>query len=117
MTTFTATYYKWTGGLWAFDDVKSDTWEEPMCNGSEVAMDYWYETKAGHPPSPDSTMVATVSNESSADTTFKMWKTGGDEFGTTYEDQDGKAWWLCPFLNFVFGPSPETLYVTIGQVE
>lgn len=111
----TITFYKtWAG--WSFDDSATDTWNEPMINGSEGSIDYWFEDVGGIPPGPTSTITATISEEAGGHT-FMMTKTGQSEGGTTYKDTDELSWWLCPWLETCFGKAPKYLFVTITNVE
>ena len=115
MISKTITFYKtWTG--WAFDDSATDTWEEPMINGSEDAMTHWFEKTTGVSTNPTSTIKAKISTEANV-YTFKMTKTGQTEEGTTYIDTDLKVWWLCPYLNQIYGDSPSHLFITIQEAS
>ena len=113
--TKTITFYKtWAG--WSFDDSATDTWGEPMINGSETAMDYWFEDVSGAEPGPMSHITATISEEAGGHT-FMMTKTGQTMGGTEYKDTEDWIWWLCPWLEKAFGSAPSYLFVTINNVD
>lgn len=112
----TYTYYKTPNG-WAFDDPANGVWEEAMVNGSEKALDYWYTVTSKTYPNSSSWIKATVSDQAGDHTTFSLIKKGKSVGGTDYTDSDGVAWWFCPYLNYLFGASPESLFVTILETD
>ena len=121
--TWTLDCYRLENGLWAFDLPLLLTWQELFVGGTELNFDHWYAKLTDKIPTKGSKMKVTVSSSVLEDqTTECRFLFNDDEFHTMsrtnkesasyYRDlESGLHIWLCPYVQFLFGVKPETLYV------
>lgn len=110
--------YKLNSGIWAFDHEHMNTIAEPLCNGTELVMNEYFEIDMKRKPVSGDQMNVFVSLEDFEDSdTVLSFQTTNDQ-GTTYLDMVlFQNVWLCPWLESYFGYKPETLYVKLTPVN
>lgn len=104
--------------VWVFDHEHQDTIEEPLCNGTELVLDEYFEIDMNRSPKRGDKLEIVVNTESfdHYDTELQLQKT--DDEGSVYLDTElYEKVWLCPWLQSYFGYVPEKLYVKIDAVN
>lgn len=110
--------YRLDSGAWAFDHEHMNTVAEPLCNGTELVMDQYFEIDMKRKPISGDQMQVSVSVEDfeESDTVLSLQST--NDSGTTYLDMVlFENVWLCPWLQSYFGYKPDTLYVKLTPVN
>ncbi|QPX48131.1 hypothetical protein PQC13_gp166 [Synechococcus phage S-SRM01] len=110
--------YKTEFGDWAFDHEHQNTVEEPLCNGTELVMDEYFEIDMKRKPVPGDQMYVIVDTENfkDSDTVLSFQSTSAE--GTVYLDMVlFEEVWLCPWLQSYFGHVPSELYVQLNPVN
>ena len=104
--------------IWVFDHEHQNTVEEPLCNGTELVLNEYYEIDMSRSAKKGDRLdiiVSTVSFDQ-YDTELQLQKT--DDEGSVYLDTElYEKVWLCPWLQSYFGNIPEKLYVKIDAVN
>lgn len=98
---------------WVFDHEHQNTVDEALCNGTETAIDWYFELIERKLPIVGDKINFYLSTKKFDDaiTQINLIETSGD--GSYYEDQlSGMTIWLCPWLQGYFGEVPERIYVT-----
>jgi hypothetical protein len=104
--------------IWVFDHEHQNTVEEPLCNGTELVLNEYYEIDMSRSAKKGDRLDIIVSTESfdQYDTELQLQKT--DDEGSVYLDTElYEKVWLCPWLQSYFGNIPEKLYVKIDAVN
>jgi hypothetical protein len=104
--------------IWVFDHEHQNTVEEPLCNGTELVLNEYFEIdmnkKAQHGDKLE--IVVDIEAFDGYDTELKLQST--DDNGSTYLDTElFEEVWLCPWLQSYFKNIPEKLYVKIDAVN
>ena len=110
--------YRLDSGAWVFDHEHMNTVAEPLCNGTELVMDQYFEIDMKRKPISGDQMQVSVSVEDfeESDTVLSLQST--NDSGTTYLDMVlFENVWLCPWLQSYFGYKPDTLYVKLTPVN
>jgi hypothetical protein len=110
--------YRLDSGAWVFDHEHMNTVAEPLCNGTELVMDQYFEIDMKRKPISGDQMQVSVSVEDfeESDTVLSLQST--NDSGTTYLDMVlFENVWLCPWLQSYFGYKPDTLYVKLIPVN
>ena len=104
--------------IWVFDHEHQNTVEEPLCNGTELVLNEYFEIDMSRSAKKGDRLDIIVSTESfdQYDTELQLQKT--DDEGSVYLDTElYEKVWLCPWLQSYFGNIPEKLYVKIDAVN
>ena len=112
------TAYRLGSGIWAFDHPHNDTIGEPLVNGTELAIDEYYERVNGRKPQEGDQIGIHLSTSEieGADSVLEFLST--DSAGTLYMDHGtGKIVWLCPWLQGYFGLKPKKMYAKVLPAE
>jgi hypothetical protein len=101
--------------VWTFSLPQFLTYEESLCNGTEIVMDKWFERLTGEKPETGSAMAMTVSSEPLEDyTTLIDFKRDDVDWAgsTIYRDTVlDLPIWLCPYLQILFKGKPDQIWV------
>ncbi len=104
--------------IWVFDHEHDNTIQEPLCNGTELVLDEYFQLDMNRKPNPGDKLEIEVSTESfdGYDTELQLQFTNKD--GSTYLDTElFEEVWLCPWLQSYFDVVPESLFVKIDAVN
>ena len=104
--------------IWVFDHEHQDTVEEPLCNGTELVLNEYYEIDMNKKAQRGDKLEIVVDTEAfdGYDTELKLQSTNDN--GSTYLDTElFEEVWLCPWLQGYFGHVPESLFVKIDAVN
>jgi hypothetical protein len=104
--------------IWVFDHEHQNTIEEPLCNGTELVLDEYFELDMKRQAKEGDKLEIEVSTEpfDGYDTELQLQFTNKD--GSTYLDTElFEELWLCPWLQGYFGYIPQSLFVKIGAVN
>jgi hypothetical protein len=104
--------------IWVFDHEHQNTVEEPLCNGTELVLNEYFEIDMSRSAKKGDRLDIIVSTESfdQYDTELQLQKTNDE--GSVYLDTElYEEVWLCPWLQSYFGNIPEKLYVKIDAVN
>jgi len=104
--------------IWVFDHEHQNTIEEPLCNGTELVMNEYFEIDMKRQAKDGDQLKIIVSTESfdNYDTELKLQET--DENGSVYFDAElYEELWLCPWLQGYFGYIPQSLFVKIDAIN
>jgi hypothetical protein len=119
--TWTLDMSKDKSGVWVFSLPQFLTFNESMCNGTELVMDYHFEQKMGYTPVIGSKMKLTVSKvkPSTFDTTITwMYEDPVCPGSNYYYDKVSKMdVWLCPYVQVLFKEVPESMWLTVQPIE
>jgi hypothetical protein len=110
--------YKTESGHWEFDHDHLNTVGEPLCNGTELVMDDYFEIDLRRKPIPGDQMYMIISTEDfkDSDTVLSLQSTDTEE--STYLDMVlYEEIWLCPWLQSYFGYVPTELYVQLSPIN
>ena len=105
-------------GVWVFSLPQFMTFNESMCNGTELVMDHWFEQVSGYPPVIGSTMNLTVTKKDPMGSPFDtklmwMYEDPNWEGSNFYMDTGtGMDVWLCPYVQVLFKEVPQSLWCT-----
>ena len=103
-------------GVWVFSLPQFMTFNESMCNGTELVMDHWFEQVSGYQPVIGSTMNVTVTKKDPMGTPFDtkmmwMYEDPGWPGSNIYMDTGtGMDVWLCPYVQVLFKEVPQSLW-------
>jgi hypothetical protein len=110
--------YKTQSGIWAFDHEHNDTIAEALCNGTEYAIDWYYELMTKKQSKFEDKISFYLSTDKFNDAITKINLIKTDEFGSTYSDDlSGMSVWLCPWLQGYFGFVPDRIYVSCEVIN
>jgi hypothetical protein len=104
--------------IWVFDHTHDDTVEEPLCNGTEMVLNEYFEIDMSRPAVSQDKLNVIASTElfEHYDTELQLQET--NEEGSVYLDTIlYEKIWLCPWLQSYFGHVPEKLYVKLDAVN
>ncbi len=104
--------------IWVFNHEHQNTVEEPLCNGTELVLNEYFEIDMSRSAKKGDRLDIIVSTESfdQYDTELQLQKT--DDEGSVYLDTElYEEVWLRPWLQSYFGNIPEKLYVKIDAVN
>lgn len=105
--------------VWYFNLPQYLTFNEWLCNGTEVVVSYYYEKLTGKFPDKNSKMKMLVSSKQLEKFTTKVSYLYDDPYSTessvyldsqSFPDLEADVW-LCPYLQLLFGEKPETLWL------
>lgn len=110
--------YKLDSGAWVFDHEYQNTVAEPLCNGTELVMNEYFQIGMKRKPVAGDQMEVLASLEDFKDSdTVLSFQSTNDE-GTTYLDMIlFENVWLCPWLESYFGHKPSELYVKLTPIN
>lgn len=101
-----------TESCWVFDHEHQSTVDEALCNGTELAIDWYYQVIEGKTPIVGDQLGFYLSTEKFKEAITQINLIESDEVGSTYKDSlSGMTIWLCPWLQGYFGEVPERIYV------
>lgn len=101
-----------TESCWVFDHEHQSTVDEALCNGTELAIDWYYQVIEGKTPIVGDQLAFYLSTEKFKEAITQINLIESDEVGSTYKDSlSGMTIWLCPWLQGYFGEVPERIYV------
>jgi hypothetical protein len=104
--------------IWVFDHEHLDTIAEPLCNGTELVMNEYFEIDMKRKPNEGDKLQIIVNTEVFDDYDTELQFISSDEDGSTYLDTElFEELWLCNWLQGYFGHVPEKLYVKIDAVN
>lgn len=113
-----------TESCWVFDHEHQNTIDEALCNGTELAIDWYYQGIEGKTPIVGDQLGFYLSTEKFKEATTQINLIESNDVGSTYKDSfSGMTIWLCPWLQGYFGEVPERIYVepmpvrSIGEEE
>ncbi len=104
--------------IWVFDHEHQDTIAEPLCNGTELVLDEYFELDMKRQAKEGDKLKIEVSTEpfDGYDTELQLQFTNKD--GSTYLDTElFEEIWLCPWLQSYFDEVPKTMFVKIDAVN
>lgn len=104
--------------IWVFDHEYQNTVEEPLCNGTELVLNEYFEIDMSRPAVSNDKIQITASTEvfDHYDTKLELQET--NEKGSVYLDTTlYEKVWLCPWLQSYFGTVPNVLYVRLDPVN
>lgn len=104
--------------IWVFDHEHQNTISEPLCNGTELVLNEYFEMDMKRFPSKGDQLEIIVSTElfDQYDTELQLQSTNDE--GSVYLDTElYEEVWLCPWLQSYFKCVPESLYVKIDAVN
>lgn len=105
-------------GIWVFDHTHENTVKEPLCNGTELVLNEYFEIDMNRPAVSNDKLEIIASTEpfEDYDTELQLEKT--DDNGSVYLDTTlYEKVWLCPWLQSYFQHVPEKLYVKLDAVN
>ena len=101
-----------------FNHEHQNTVEEPLCNGTELVLNEYFEIDMSRSAKEGDKLRISVNTDpfEQYDTELQLQKT--DDVGSVYLDTElYEEVWLCPWLQSYFGNVPEKLYVKIDAVN
>lgn len=104
--------------IWVFDHSHNNTVQEPLCNGTELVLNEYFEIDMNHPAVSNDQIkiIASTQPFDEYDTELQLQET--DEKGSVYLDTTlYEKVWLCPWLQSYFTYAPEKLYVKLDAVN
>ena len=102
-----------TPTCWVFDHEHQSTVDEPLCNGTELAIDWYYQLFERKIPMVGDKLAFFLSTKKFEDFITKIELIESNENGSYYKDKlSGMTIWLCPWLQGYFGEVPQRIYVT-----
>jgi hypothetical protein len=112
------TAYKLESGDWAFDHEHENTVEEPLCNGTELVLNQYFEIDMNRPAVAGDQIKIIASTEDFKNSTTVLSLQSSEEEGSTYLDMVlFEEVWLCPWLQSYFGHVPSELYAQLTAVN
>ena len=110
--------YKTEFGHWEFDHDHLNTVAEPLCNGTELVIDEYFEIGMKRKPIPGDQMNIMINTEDFEDSDTVLSFNSTNEEGTVYLDMVlFEEVWLCPWLQSYFGHKPSELFVKLRPVN
>jgi hypothetical protein len=104
--------------IWVFDHEHQNTVEEPLCNGTELVLNEYFEIDMNRQAKVGDQLQIVLNTEAfdGYDTELKLQST--DDNGSTYLDTElFEEVWLCPWLQGYFNHVPQSLFVKIDAVN
>jgi len=104
--------------IWVFDHIHHNTIKEPLCNGTEVVLNEYFEIDMNRPALSQDKLNIIASTElfDKYDAELQLQET--NEEGSVYLDTTlYEKVWLCPWLQSYFGFVPPVLYVRLDAVN
>ena len=104
--------------IWVFDHIHHNTIKEPLCNGTEMVLDEYFEIDMNRPAVFQDKLNIIASTElfDKYDAELQLQET--NEEGSVYLDTTlYEQVWLCPWLQSYFGFVPPILYVKLDAVN
>ena len=104
--------------IWVFDHPHNNTVKEPLCNGTELVLNEYFEIDMDRPAISNDILdiIASIHPFDDYDTELQLEKT--DDEGSVYLDTTlYEKVWLCPWLQSYFSFVPEKLYVKLDAVN
>lgn len=108
--------FKAKSGIWHFDLPEFLTFQESLCNGTELALDYWFEElTGGYTPIKGEKLIITISDKPIDGYTTTISHSHGDEEWNNeanyyFDNGSGILLWLCPYLQSLFKCLPKKLW-------
>jgi hypothetical protein len=111
--------------VWYFNLPQYLTFNEWLCNGTEVVVSYYYKKLTGKFPDKNSKMSMVVSSKQLQEFTTKVTFLYDDPYNTdssvyldsqSYPDLTTDVW-LCPYLQLLFGEKPEKLWLKFNPTK
>ena len=120
--TWTTTLYKmYSGGDWYLTLPLLLTYNESLTGGTEKTLDLLYEKLTGKKPSDDSKLLTTLSSNPLANANCTLTYQGDDELWpeSSYYlcEETQTLCWLCPYLQWLMGEKPKTLYLELSPTN
>lgn len=107
-----------TNDCWVFDHEHQNTVSEPLCNGTEIVIDWYYKLMKNKTPKPGDKLGFYLSTNKFDDAITKIKLIETNEYGSTYKDElSGMKVWLCPWLQGYFGTVPECIYISCESIN
>ena len=104
--------------IWVFDHIHHNTIKEPLCNGTEMVLNEYFEIDMNRPAVSHDKLNIIASTElfDKYDAELQLQET--NEEGSVYLDTTlYEQVWLCPWLQSYFGFVPPILYVKLDAVN
>ena len=104
--------------IWVFDHIHHNTIKEPLCNGTEMVLNEYFEIDMNRPALSQDKLNIIASTElfDKYDAELQLQET--NEEGSVYLDTTlYEKVWLCPWLQSYFGFVPPVLYVRLDAVN
>ena len=104
--------------IWVFDHIHHNTIKEPLCNGTEMVLNEYFEIDMNRPAVSQDKLNIIASTElfDKYDAELQLQET--NEEGSVYLDTTlYEKVWLCPWLQSYFGFVPPNLYVKLDAVN
>ena len=100
--------------VWVFSLPQFLTFNESLCNGTELVLDYYYEKLSGKVSKKGDKMTLVVTDTKPEQFTCKSFWVQSDplwpESNEYCDSETGMLVWLCPYLQVLFKGVPENLY-------
>lgn len=110
--------YKTESGHWEFDHDHLNTVGEPLCNGTELVIDEYFQINMKRKPISGDQIHIIVDTEDFEDSDTVLSFQSTDAEGTVYLDMVlYEEVWLCPWLQSYFGYKPSELFVKLSPVN
>ena len=110
--------YRLNSGYWAFDHPHNDTVGELLLNGTELAIDEYFERVNGRAAQPQDRIGIRLTTAPFEDPDTVLSFISTDDFGTVYFDKaTQRRVWLCPWLQGYFGEKPRTIYAKVARAH
>ena len=117
--TFELEPYKNPDGTWGFDMPELLTLNEKLLGGTELCLDYYWQKLTGTQPKTGDKMEMKLSSLPFDGYDGFLTFQGDDDLdpGSSYylDNESQLLCWLCPFLPWLFGNKPQTLYFSLKQ--
>ena len=114
-------------GDWEFSLPEFLTFNESLCNGTEVSLDAHYLEQTGDQAQPGDKMSLTAINgdnipvmtPTEVTTTLKWLYADEMESDSNFylDTHTGCTCWLCPYLQVLFKGVPQTLYLQLEVIK
>jgi hypothetical protein len=104
--------------IWVFDHIHHNTIKEPLCNGTEIVLNEYFEIDMNRSAVSQDKLNIIASTElfDKYDAELQLQET--NEEGSVYLDTTlYEKVWLCPWLQSYFGFVPPVLYVRLDAVN
>ena len=104
--------------IWVLDHIHHNTIKEPLCNGTEIVLNEYFEIDMNRPAVSQDKLNIIASTElfDKYDAELQLQET--NEEGSAYLDTTlYEKVWLCPWLQSYFGFVPPVLYVRLDAVN
>ena len=105
-----------TPTCWVFDHEHQNTIDEPLCNGTETAIDWYFEVFERRTPIVGDKINFYLSTKKFDTSTTQINLIETDGASSYYKDElSGMVIWLCPWLPGYFGEVPERVYIECSR--